>query len=96
MNKSFILPPHTSHLAQPLDRGSFSPLKSYWKQACHKFHTDNPMRNITSYDFVGLFAEVWASAMTINNIVASFKVTGIYPFDRSAIKLPEEEAYQDF
>ena len=96
----FVLPPHTSHLSQPLDRGCFSPLKSYWKRVCHKFHTANPGRNITSYDFVNLFAEAWSSAMTINNIIASFKVTGIYPFDRLAIKLPEEaarsSAYIDF
>ena len=28
----FTLPPHTTHITQPLDRGSFSPLKTYWKQ----------------------------------------------------------------
>ena len=92
---AFVLPPHTSHLSQPLDRGCFSPLKSYWKQACHKFHTVNK-RNITSYDFVSLFSKAWSSAMTLKNIVASFRVTGVYPFDRSAIKLPEEEVYKDF
>ena len=28
----FCLPPHTSHVTQPLDNSLFSSLKSYWKQ----------------------------------------------------------------
>ena len=28
----FALPPNTTHLSQPLDRGCFSPLKAYWKK----------------------------------------------------------------
>lgn len=30
-----ILPPHTTHITQPLDRGCFSPLKTSWKEVCH-------------------------------------------------------------
>ena len=33
----FTLPPHTTHLTQPLDKGCFGPLKSYWKQMCHRY-----------------------------------------------------------
>ena len=92
----FVLPPHTSHLSQPLDRGCFSPLKSYRKKVCHQFYSkNNAQKNITSYDFVGLFSEAWSSAMTLKNVIASFAVTGIYPFNRSAIKLPEED-YKEF
>ena len=92
----FVLPPHTSHLSQPLDRGCFSPSKSYWKKVCHQFYSkNNAQKNITSYDFVGLFSEAWSSAMTLKNVIASFAVTGIYPFNRSAIKLPEED-YKEF
>ena len=34
--------------------------------------------------------------MTFNNITASFRVTGIYPFDRSAFTLFEDEGYKEF
>lgn len=35
-----------------------------------------------------LFAKAWAKAMTIKNIIASFKTTGVYPPDQKAIVLP--------
>ena len=31
------LPPHTTHLTQPLDRGCFEPLKINWRQVCQIF-----------------------------------------------------------
>ena len=40
----FTLPPNTTHLTQPLDKGCFSPLKVYWRQACHEFYSCNPGR----------------------------------------------------
>lgn len=38
----FVLPPNTTHVAQPLDRGCFSPLKSAWRKYCHEFRVKNP------------------------------------------------------
>ena len=32
----FCLPPHTTHLTQPLDKGPFGPLKMYWQEECQK------------------------------------------------------------
>ena len=40
----FTLPANTTHLAQPLDRGCFGPLKQAWKQVCHDFCISNPGR----------------------------------------------------
>lgn len=77
----FLIPPNTTHISQPLDRGCFSPLKSYWKRACHDFITHNPGRVISQYDFSSLFAKAWKAAMTPGNIVSSFSVTGIYPYN---------------
>ena len=31
------LPPNTTHLVQPLDRGCFSPLKNQWKNAVQSY-----------------------------------------------------------
>ena len=35
----FALPPHTTHVSQPLDRCCFAPLKAAWRQECHNFYT---------------------------------------------------------
>ncbi len=33
----FCLLPNTTHLTQPLDKGIFGPLKTYWNQECHMY-----------------------------------------------------------
>ena len=33
----FTLPPNTTHLAQPLDKGVFGPFKQHWRRVCHDF-----------------------------------------------------------
>ena len=86
----FALPPHTTHLLQPLDRGCFSPLKMCWRQVCHSYMVNNPGRMITRFEFSALLSEAWFKAMTVKNVRGGFKVTGIYPFDRNAVSLPED------
>jgi len=81
----FTLPPHTTHMHQPLDRGCFGPLKTKWREVCYKYITDNPGKVVTRYSFSRLFHEAWVKAMTMNNIMSGFKVTGVFPVDRSAI-----------
>ena len=80
----FVLPPNTTHVAQPLDRGCFSPLKAAWRKYCHEFRSKNPGRVVTRYEFCQIFSKAWYKAMTGSNIVYSFKTTGIYPFNRHA------------
>ena len=86
----FILPPHTTHLCQPLDKGCFASLNVTWQEVCHEFMTKYPRNTVTRYDFSSLYSEAWCRSMTIKNIMSSFKTTGIYPFSRFAISLPEQ------
>lgn len=81
----FALPPNTTHVTQPLDRGCFAPLKVAWREICHKFITDNPGRIVTQYEFCQLFSKVWSKSFSIDNISSSFKVTGVFLFDRSIV-----------
>ena len=37
----FTLPPHTTHLCQPLDKGPFAPLKVEWRKTVHVFVSAN-------------------------------------------------------
>ena len=87
----FALPPHTTHLSQPLDKGCFSPLKKEWENVCHKFTSENPGKVVTKYSFSKLFTEAWNKKMTICNILAGFSTTGVYPVNRQTLlsKIPD-------
>lgn len=78
----FALPPHTTHTTQSLDRGCFVPLKVAWRQACHGFVVKNPGRVVTRSEFCQLFSKSCRKAKTMLNIISSFKVTGVCPFDQ--------------
>ena len=82
----FALPPHTTHLTQPLDKSAFACLKKSWRKVCHEFIVSNPGRVVTRYEFSMLFSRAWCESMTIRNVTSGFTVTGICPFQR---KLPE-------
>lgn len=86
----FTLPPNTTHICQPLDKGPFSPLKMHWKKVVQDFILKHRGRCVTRYDFSALFADAWSKAMTMKNITAGFRVTGIYPFNREAVLVKKE------
>ena len=80
------LPPHTSHSTQPLDCGVFSPLKAQWKTACHDFFQKNPGKIITKFNFSELFSQAWLKSLVPANLIAGFKICGICPLNRKALK----------
>ncbi|CAH2088095.1 unnamed protein product [Euphydryas editha] len=75
------IPPHTSQKLQPLDRILFGALKSYYNTACDDWMMAHPGRPLTIYDICGCLGKAYPSAMTPRNIVKSFEITGIYPFN---------------
>ena len=86
----FTLPPNTTHLSQPLDKGVFGPLKVAWRRVCHTYLSENPGVVITRRVFSQLLNSAWQDSMTSKNIIAGFRTTGVYPTDRYAITLPGE------
>ena len=83
-----ILPPHTSHLTQPLDVGVFGPLKREMGQRSNRFSIYQPGR---------LARAKWAEelviarfkAMTSANIKAGWRGSGLVPFNRhKLVQLP--------
>ena len=73
------MPPHSSHLLQPLDVGCFSPLKvAYSRQI------ENLMRlrinHITKLEFFPAFKEAFKTAFTKQNIKSGFRATGLVPY----------------
>lgn len=86
----FALPPNTTHLTQPLDKGVFGPFKSHWRQVCHDFQNSHPSNVVNQYNFCSLLSKAWLESMTVTNIIAGFHTTGIVPLNREAIRLPSE------
>ncbi|XP_041355386.1 uncharacterized protein LOC121373010 [Gigantopelta aegis] len=80
------LPPHTSHKTQPLDRSVFGPLKSCYNAEANSWMMRNPGQCITIYQVAGLAGSAWLKAATPTNVIADFKVSGIWPFDRHMFK----------
>jgi hypothetical protein len=74
------MPPHSSHLLQPLDVGCFAPLKkAYGRQA------EDLMRNrityITKLEFLPCFTRAYNAAITPSNIQGGFRGAGLVPFN---------------
>ena len=77
----FVIPPHSSHLLQPLDVGCFSPLKKCYNSLAHRYMKEHCGQVITRYSMTSLICKAYAMAMTPINIQRSFQKTGIFPFD---------------
>ena len=89
------LQPHVTHEAQPLDYAVFSPLKAQWQKVVHDFIQSNPGEVVTKFSLNTLFAKAWILSLTPANLIAGFRTCGIYPFNRSAIKIPGEGSGND-
>ena len=81
----FVLPPHTSHLTQPLDVGAFGPLKSMYSKECQMYLQKNPGINITKYEIAELTRRPYLKALSSENLISAFRATGIHPFDKTVL-----------
>ena len=81
----FVLPPHTSHLTQPLDVGCFGPFKRHLYAECGTFMRTHVTDVITKYDLGELVCKVYPRAISAQNLISCFKKTGIFPFNADSI-----------
>jgi DDE superfamily endonuclease len=77
---TLCMPPHSSHLLQPLDVGCFGPLKvAYGRQI------EDLMRmyvtHVSKVDFLCAFRGAFFTAMTPKNIQGGFAGAGLMPYD---------------
>ena len=78
------MPPHSSHILQPLDVGCFGPLKlAYGRQIEDLMRSS--ITHITKTDFLPAFYIAFQSAMTENNIKAGFRGTGLTPYNPESV-----------
>ena len=74
------LPPHTTHLLQPLDVGVFQPYK-HWHAKAVDEALQTGCVNYTKAEFLADFEGFRDKALTPRTIISAFYKTGIEPFD---------------
>ncbi|KYG40143.1 hypothetical protein M433DRAFT_78648, partial [Acidomyces richmondensis BFW] len=90
-----ILPPHTSHILQPLDVSVFSPLKralATETDAASRLDSGRIPRN----EWTSMYIRARYQAFTSSNIVSGWKTTGLWPLSPISVleKLPTQPALQ--
>lgn len=77
---TLCMPPHSSHILQPLDVGCFAPLKRAYSKEIRVLALDHIGR-IDKKAFIATFSKVFEKAFSKTNIVSSFRATGLVPND---------------
>ena len=72
------IPPHMSHVLQPLDSVPFAQLKKNWEKNLRRYNIAHSGRTLNKVDFWEVFSPSWNQAMTMKNIMAGFRNMGIY------------------
>jgi len=79
-----VLPPHSSHLTQPLDVGVFGPLKTCMASAIEPL-ISTELHRILKAEWLSAYVEAHTNAFIPANIDAAFRGSGIRPFDPSKV-----------
>lgn len=81
---TLYMPPHASHLLQPLDVACFSPLKRAYGQRVEDLMRLNH-HHIDKSDFLTLYVPARAQVMRESTIKAGFRASGLNPLDPSVV-----------
>ena len=76
-----VLPPHTSHMLQPLDVAIFGPLKKALTTALTPFY-EAQVKRIRKKEWVEAYEQSRKSTFTARNIASAWRAAGLAPFDR--------------
>jgi hypothetical protein len=81
---TLCMPPHSSHILQPLDVVCLAPLKRAYSKEIRVLALDYIGR-IDKKAFIATFAKVFKKAFSKANILSSFRATGLVPNDLSVV-----------
>jgi len=81
---TLCMPPHSSHLLQPLDVGCFSPLKKAYGRQVEDLMR-NHINHITKLEFLPCFKGAFFASITKSNIQGGFRGAGLVPFNPDAV-----------
>ena len=78
------MPPHSSHLLQPMDVGCFGPLKKAYSEQIENLVRCG-VNHITKEEFLPAFKAAFKSAISYSNIQGGFRGAGLVPFNPDAV-----------
>jgi hypothetical protein len=81
---TLCMPPHSSHLLQPLDVGCFSPLKRAYSREVEsliRYH----INHITKLEFLPAFKTAYDRSFTSANICSAFRGAGLVPLQPDTV-----------
>jgi hypothetical protein len=81
---TLCLPPHSSHLTQPLDVRCFSVLKRSYGRQIETFIKAH-INHISKVEFFLAFKAAYDQSITPANAQAGFRGAGLVPFDPQAV-----------
>ena len=79
------LPPHASHVLQPLDVACYGPLKEVWRQTLKDFKMSSGAMHITKAEFPSLLKDMWERSLLARHLKSGFKCCGLHPLSKTAI-----------
>jgi hypothetical protein len=83
----YVLPPHSSHLTQPLDLTCNGPCSKYYTSAVRDWRAAHPSSEVSKYNVATILHKhkVVEQAFSPHNIIKGFAKAGLVPFNRAAI-----------
>jgi len=81
---TLCMPPHSSHLLQPLDVGCFSPLKRAYSREIEAL-IRNYINHITKLEFLPAFKAAFERSFTSANICSAFQGAGLFPLQPDVV-----------
>jgi hypothetical protein len=78
------MPPHSSHLLQPLDVGCFSPLKRAYSRQIEDLIKAN-INHITKLEFLVALKAAFFASMGDENVKGGFRGAGLVPFNPQVV-----------
>jgi 4-hydroxybenzoate polyprenyltransferase len=74
-----FLPPHASHVLQPLDLSIFAPLKRAYRKQLGFLTLLNDSTPVGKQNFLACYRKARISSLTANNIKAGWRASGLWP-----------------
>ncbi|KAI1002391.1 hypothetical protein K3495_g5811 [Podosphaera aphanis] len=83
-NKAHLIymPPHTSHILQPLDLSCFSPLKARYRQLIESLSTIHDTASLKKQRFTNYYNDARHERLAVSQIKAGWRAAGLFPFNR--------------
>jgi hypothetical protein len=78
------LPPHSSHLTQPLDVGIFSPLKRAYGAKINTL-IQASITHISKVEFLSAYHAAYNKVMSKENIAGAFRGAGLIPYEPEVV-----------